>query len=110
MKKSFFAILLLILPGIMRLQAQEAVSVRFYTPSVVRIVKGGTAPSHSFAVTAQPEEVPVSRSVTRGGTMYDSGALKVAVASDGTVRFFTPKGKLLLKEGAWGLEPRAEQE
>ena len=108
MKKSFFAILLLILPGIMRLQAQEAVSVRFYTPSVVRIVKGGTAPSHSFAVTAQPEEVPVSRSVTRGGTMYDSGALKVAVASDGTVRFFTPKGKLLLKEGAWGLEPRTE--
>ncbi|MCR5840605.1 MAG: DUF5110 domain-containing protein [Bacteroidales bacterium] len=89
-------------------RAQEAVSVQFYTPSIVRIVKGGAAPVSSFAVTAVPREVRVQKSVTKGGTMYDSGALKVAVANEGTVRFFTPKGILLLKEGAWGLETRTE--
>ena len=81
-------------------KAQEGVSVQFYSPTTVRVVKGGAAPRGSFAVTAAPQEVDVRTSVTRGGTMYDSGALKVAVATDGTVRFFSPKGKLLLKEGA----------
>ena len=88
--------------------AQEGVSIQFYTPTTVRVVKGGAAPQGSFAVTAAPQEVDVRTSVTRGGTMYDSGALKVAVAADGTVRFFSSKGKLLLKEGAWGLEKRTE--
>ena len=97
---------LLILAAALSLPAQENVSVQFYTPSVVRIVKGGAAPQGSFAVTATPQPVRVLTSVTKGGTMYDSGALKVAVAGDGTVRFFTPKGILLLKEGAWGFEER----
>ena len=69
--------------------AQEGVSIQFYTPTTVRVVKGGAAPQGSFAVTAAPQEVDVRTSVTRGGTMYDSGALKVAVAADGTVRFFS---------------------
>ena len=88
--------------------AQEGVSVQFYSPTTVRVVKGGAAPQGSFAVTAAPQEVDVKASVTRGGTMYDSGALKVAVAADGTVRFFSPKGKLLLKEGTWALEKRTK--
>ena len=88
--------------------AQEGVSVQFYTPTTVRIVKGGPAPEGSYAVVAAPQAVSVRTSVTKGGTMYDSGALKVAVAADGSVRFFSPKGKLLLKEGAWGLEPITE--
>ena len=90
------------------LMAQEGVSVQFYTPTAVRIVKGGPVPEHSFAVIAAPQAVAVRKSVTRGGTMYDSGALKVAVAMDGTVRFFSRNGKLLLKEGAWGFETRTE--
>ena len=87
------------------LMAQESVSVLFYTPTTVRIVKGGAAPEHSFAVTATPQRVEVKTSVTKGGTVYDSGAMKVAVANDGTVRFFSQKGFLLIKEGACGLEP-----
>ncbi|MCR4824970.1 MAG: DUF5110 domain-containing protein, partial [Bacteroidales bacterium] len=43
---------------------------------------------------------------TKGGTMYESPMLKVAVANNGSVRFFSKKGILLLKEGAWGLEER----
>ncbi len=101
---SFLLLLLAAWPG----RAQQDVSVQFYTPSIVRIVKGGPAAEHSFAVTAGPQAVDVKPSVTKGGTMYDSGALKVAVAVDGTVRFFSPKGKLLLKEGAWSLETRTE--
>jgi len=108
MKKSAFSLFLLLALFAPRAWAQETVSVEFYTPSVVRIVKGGAAPAHSYAVTASPQAVRVNKSATRGGTMYDSGALKVAVAQDGTVRFFTPKGKLLLREGAWGLETRTE--
>ena len=104
MKKLSIGILLL--SAVLGARAQESVSVQFYTPTVVRVVKGGAAPEHSFAVTAAPQAVDVRLSVTKGGTMYDSGALKVAVARDGSVRFFTPKGKLLLKEGGWGLEPR----
>ena len=99
---------MLMLSAALATGAQEAVSVQFYTPSIVRIVKGGAAPEHSFAVTAEPRTVDVKASVTRGGTMYDSGALKVAVAKDGTVRFFSHKGKLLLQEGAWSLETRTE--
>ncbi len=89
-------------------KAQEAVSVQFYTPSVVRIVKGGPAPAGSFAVTAEPQSVPVRTSVSKSGTTYASSALKVSVDAAGCVRFLTPKGKLLLKEGAWGFETRTE--
>jgi len=108
MKKSVFFYILFLTLATLRAGAQEAVSVRFYTPTIVRIVKGGPAAESSFAVTAQPQDVRVETSKTRGGTMYDSGELKVAVALDGTVRFFSRKGFLLLKEGAWSLEPRAD--
>ena len=104
-------ILLTLLAGLSALSvlAQEgSVSVQFYTPSVVRIVKGGAAPEHSFAVTAAPQAVPVKTAVTKSGTTYTSSALKVSVARDGSVQFYSPKGKLLLKEGAWGLETRTE--
>ena len=107
MKKAVFSCFLLLASALFA-TAQQAVSVQFYTPGIVRVVKGGPAAERSFAVTAEPQAVKVQESVTKGGTMYDSGALKVAVAVDGTVRFFSPKGKLLLKEGSWSLEPRTE--
>ena len=99
---------MLMLSAALATGAQEAVSVQFYTPSIARIVKGSAAPEHSFAVTAEPQAVDVKTSVTKGGIMYDSGALKVAVAWNGTVRFFSSKGKLLLQEGTCGLEPITE--
>ena len=104
-------ILLTLLAGFSALSAiaqEGAVSVQFYTPSVVRIVKGGAAPEHSFAVTAAPQAVRVKTVATKAGTTYTSSALKVSVGRDGSVQFYSPKGKLLLKEGAWGLETRAE--
>ncbi len=104
MKRVLLPWVLMLAAG-MSLMAQESVSVLFYTPTTVRIVKGGAAPEHSFAVTATPQRVEVKTSVTKGGTVYDSGAMKVAVANDGTVRFFSQKGFLLIKEGACGLEP-----
>ena len=107
MKKSVFCWLLM-LATILTAGAQNGVSVQFYSPTTVRIVKGAAAPAKSFAVTTAPQQVPVRTSAAKGVTTYDSGALKVAVANDGTVRFYSPKGKLLLKEGAWGLEPIAE--
>jgi len=87
--------------------AQERTQVQFYTPTIVRIVKGGPAPAESFAVTARPQEVPVRKTVSRTGTTYASSELKVFVGHDGSVRFLTSKGKLLLQDGAWGLEPRS---
>ena len=53
MNRLFFTLPLL-LAASLSLWAQETVTVRFYTPSVVRIVKGGPAPQESFAVTAAP--------------------------------------------------------
>ena len=107
MRKSVFCWLLM-LAIILTAGAQEGISVQFYTPTTVRVVKGGPAPEGSYAVVAAPQQVAVRTSAAKGVTTYDSGALKVTVAKDGTVRFFSPKGKLLIKEGAWGLEPIAE--
>ena len=106
MKKSLVSLFTLLL--CCAALAQGDVHVQFYSPTTVRIVKGGAAPANSFAVTASPQAVAVQTSATRGGTVYDSGALKVSVSADGTVRFLSPKGKLLLKEGAWGLETISE--
>ena len=104
MRKTVITILLL--AAGLSAAAQEAVSVQFYTPGIVRIVKGGAAPEHSFAVTAAPQAVPVKTTTGKSGITYVSAALKVSVDAEGRVRFFSPKGKLLLQEGAWGLEPR----
>ena len=106
MNKSLLTLLLL--AASLAAAAQEAVSVQFYTPSVVRIIKGGAAPEGSFAVTAAPQAVAVKTSMTKSGTTYASAALKLTVDRDGTVRFFTSQGKLLLKEGAWSLQTRTE--
>ena len=78
---------LLLVTAVLTARAQEAVTVQFYTPSVVRIVKGGPAPAHSYAVTAQPQAVAVKTAAGKSGTTYSSAALKVSVAPDGTVRF-----------------------
>ena len=106
MNRPIIALLLLVTAGLTA-WAQDAVTVQFYTPSVVRIVKGGPAPAHSYAVTAQPQAVAVKTTAGKSGTTYASAALKVSVAPDGTVRFQDARGRLLLKEGDWGFETRS---
>ena len=98
MNRPIIALLLLVTAGLTA-WAQDAVTVQFYTPSVVRIVKGGPAPAHSYAVTAQPQAVAVKTTAGKSGTTYASAALKVSVAPDGTVRFQDARGRILLKEG-----------
>ena len=107
MKKTVIVWMLALLAAFSAM-AQEAVSVQFYTPSIVRIVKGGAAPEGSFAVTAAPEAVPVKTTVKPSATTYASAALRVSVDREGRVSFYSPKGKLLLKEGAWGFGTRTE--
>ena len=106
MNRPIIALLLLVTAGLTA-WAQDAVTVQFYTPSVVRIVKGGPASAHSYAVTAQPQAVAVKTTAGKAGTTYASAALKVSVAPDGTVRFQDARGRLLLKEGDWGFETRS---
>ncbi len=88
--------------------AQESVTVHFYTPSIVRIIKGGPACEHSFAVTAEPRDVAVKVASGKAGKTYSSKDLRVSVTDDGSVRFFTASGKLLLKEGSWKMTERKE--
>ena len=105
MNRLFLSLCLLVAAALNGL-AQEAVSVQFYTPSIVRVVKGGPAPAKSFAVTAQPQAVAVRTVSGKAGTTYASSALRVTVDPQGAVRFYSQKGKLLLREGSWGLETR----
>ena len=105
MNRCFLSLCLLVAAALNGL-AQEAVSVQFYTPSIVRVVKGGPAPAKSFAVTAQPQAVAVRTVSGKAGTTYASSALRVTVDPQGAVRFYSQKGKLLLREGSWGLETR----
>ena len=90
------------------IQAQESVTVRFYTPNTVRIVKGGPAPEGSYAVIASPQDVAVKTSTSRTGTTYASSALRVNVDKEGRVSFLTPKGALLIREGEWSLTERTQ--
>lgn len=84
------------------------VSIEFYTPSIVRIVKSPTGHTHSQAslvVTARPGEVQV----TRKGNTVSSGQLTVRMdPKSGSLTFLAPGGKTLLREKACSFEPRTE--
>ena len=58
MKKAVFSALLMLF-AVSAVSAQDAVTVQFYTPTTVRITKGGPAPASRFAVTAVPQAVSV---------------------------------------------------
>ena len=73
-------------------RAQD-VSIEFFTPSIVHVVKG--KPTKSLVVIAQPENV----AVTRHGNTWVSSELIVKLAPETqTLTFMTNKGKVLLKE------------
>lgn len=95
-------------------QAQE-VSVEFYTPGIVRIVKApaGVAadavkPAASFAVTKAPEQVAVKVTKHAHSVGYNSSKLSVRVNEDGKVLFLDRKGKVLVYESAFSFKTRSE--
>ena len=74
------------------------VSVEFFTPSIVRVVKSPVGHSYdkqSLVVIAKPEKVKV----TRRGNKLSSDVLTVSVdTKTGAVTFATAKGRILLRE------------
>ncbi|MDE5585157.1 MAG: glycoside hydrolase family 31 protein [Muribaculaceae bacterium] len=93
--------------------AAEKVSVKFYTPEIVRIVKypegKPAAERESLVVTAKPEDVKVTGVIDYDATCYDSSALRVLVDNNsGKVSFFKPDGELIVAEGKYGFTPITE--
>ena len=87
---------------------QTLVSVEFYTPSIVRVVKtpvGHTYTKEGLVVIAKPENVKV----TKKANSVSSGVLSVTMNPQTGVLTFTAKGKVLLREkDACTFEPRTE--
>ena len=116
MKKSSFFLTVLTLLTVLKAQgnpveirtANVNVSVEFYTPGIVRVVKtpvGADFSAKSLVVTAQPENVAVKRS----GNQLQSNLLTVKVDAKTGVVTFSAKGKILLREkGEGSFEPRTE--
>ncbi len=92
--------------------AGENISVRFYTPQIVRIQKypdSTVISRESIVVTALPEDVKVARNSANNSTEYKTRALKVTVDNEtGKVSFFKPDGELLVAEGRYGFTPIAD--
>ena len=102
---------LLIALALMAAAPSPQVKVTFFTPTVVRVQKAPEASGFhdgSVAVIAQPEDVRVAVKSSGSSTVYSSPALKVTVASDGTVSFATASGKALMKEGESSFTERGE--
>ena len=72
-------------------RAQE-VSVEFFTPSIVHVVKG--KPTKSLVVIAKPENVPCRT----GKGEWKSSELTVRLDKQGRLTFLTAKGRVLLCE------------
>ena len=93
--------------------AAEKVSVKFYTPEIVRIIKypdGKEGPDReSLVVIGKPENVKVAVSSKGDETSYKSSALTVVPDdSDGKVSFYRPDGELLVAEGRHWFTPITE--
>jgi len=114
MRKKFTMLVTLLGMALVALAGQPAefevgqvkVSVEFYTPSIVRVVKspkGHVYQKQSLVVIAHPDEVKVNRS----GNTLSTNVLTVKVdAKTGAISFFS-KGKTLLREKeACVFEPR----
>ena len=112
MKKLFLSIVVLLGAAGLCL-GQENVSVTFYTPGIVRVVKApagqnlqAVRPESSFAVQMEQGKVAVRESKSAKGRNCSSSVLSVQVAADGTVSFYTAKGKLLVAENRYSFVER----
>lgn len=106
MKRYLFASIALALSSTIAIA--DNVSVEFYTPEIVRVLKtpdGGAAPQ-TLVVTAKPENVKLTTKTDGNVTTYKSKALTVTVdEKSGKVSFLKPDGTLLLAEGAYKFTP-----
>ena len=90
--------------------SQGNVTVEFYTPSIVRVVKtsqGQTYSRKSRVVIAEPEEVSI---VQKGNTLKSSQLTVKIDPNTGCLTFLSAGGKTLLKEKAWSLVRQNETE
>lgn len=80
------------------------VNIEFYSPEIVRVYKspeGKQYEKSSLVVTKTPEKVDLKFSEAGDKVTVESSAVKVvANTGTGTVDFYTPSGKLLLKDQA----------
>ena len=91
------------------------VSVTFFTPSTVRILKDApnyekrTGDDLSLVINATPMKVKVTKATKGNITTYSSAALTVAVDNTtGKVTFTDSKGNCLMKEGNHQFETIAD--
>jgi len=76
----------------------QDVSIEFFTPSIVHVVKG--QPTKTLVVTAKPEQVAVQQT----GNTWKSSELTVKLNPETkSLTFMTSKGKVLLREQGWSL-------
>lgn len=99
------ALVLASLPG----QAHD-VSVEFFTPGIVRVLKtpeSGTASDRkSEVVIATPDKVKLRQSTEGDVSSYKSSDLTVTVdRASGKVSFYKPDGELLVAEGSFSFTP-----
>lgn len=85
------------------------VDLVFYSSSIVRVVKGGEAPASSYAITMTPQRTEVKVSKTASKTVYRTASLRVEVDNrDGSISFFTSKGKYLARDTDYSMMERDE--
>ena len=75
----------------------QKVSVEFFTPDIVHVVKG--KPTNTLVITAKPENV----NVVRKGNSVSSSELTVRQDANGNLTFLTAQGKVLLREKSYEL-------
>lgn len=96
--KSSLAMLIAMLPlsGVMAERYETAVqdvTIEFYTPSIVHVVKG--TPTKTLVVTAQPQQAEI---VHKGNDWRSSELTVRQDPKTGRLTFLTAKGKVLLRE------------
>ena len=78
------------------------ISLQFYTPSTIRVVKhpaGVSAEEKSLAVTATPQDVTTTVRTTGNSAEIKSDRLRARLdLRDGSISFFDTKGKTIVKE------------
>lgn len=85
----------------------ENIKIQFFTPSIVRIVKGNLPDDFkSEVITATPQQVKIKKTVKGDITLYSSSALRVEVDdTNGRVAFSDKKGNQLLSEDNYNFAP-----
>lgn len=106
-KKSWVLALICISP---QMKAQE---IRFFTPTIVQVVKNAPDMSKdanlSLVVTAKPEAVKIKTTEKDGIITYASSAITVKVdTKTQKVSFFDKKGNTLMQEGSMNFTPITE--